>query len=131
MIRKNMRNLPLLLAVFAAPAFAAQPAPVAPMDLSVYDQMPRVGNAQLATDPYCDQPDALAASLVDDYAEEVVTTSDNADGTRFDFWASEEMGTWTVSYIRADGVACVVGSGTGWESGDSAGAQMQQIGLRP
>lgn len=133
MIRKNMRTLGLVGAVLVASAFpvvAAQP-PVQPdLDLSVYDQMPRVGNAQLATDPYCDRPDALAVSLSEDYAEEVVLTAQDMDGKRFDFWASETMGTWTVSYTRADGITCVVGSGTGWTSGDSAGAHMQQIGLR-
>lgn len=131
MIRKNMRNLYLIFAAMAisAPAMAAQPPTVQPMDLSVYDAMPRVGEAQLVTDPYCDQPDTLAASLIEDYAEAVVLSTRNPNGTRFDFWASAAGGTWTVSYTRADGVACVVGSGIGWQKGDSAGARMQQIGL--
>lgn len=132
MIRKNMRNLGILGAILAATAFpvaAAQPFVQPQIDLTVYDEMPRIGDAQLATDPYCDRPDALAASLSEDYAEEVVLTAQSMEGKRFDFWASGTMGTWTVSYTRADGVACVVGTGIGWESGDSAGAHMQQIGL--
>lgn len=132
MIRKTLRHLHIFAAgaALALPAFAAQPPAVSPMDLSVYDAMPRIGEAQLATDPYCDMPDTLAVSLVEDYAEEIVLSAQNPEGRRFDFWASDAFGTWTVSYTRADGVACVVGSGTGWQPGDSAGARMQQIGLR-
>lgn len=117
------------IATAALPAFAAMAPGVQPIDLTVYDQMPRIGEAQLATDPYCDRPDTLAIVLAEEYAEDVVATEANADGTSFDFWASEEFGTWTVSYTRADGISCVVGSGTGWDAGDNPSGPMREIGI--
>lgn len=128
----RMRHLALAgaaIATAALPALAAMKPAVQPIDLSVYDAMPRVGEAQLPTDPYCDRPDTLAVSLGEEYGEEVMLSAMNPNGTSFRFWASDEFGTWTVSYRRSDGIACVVGSGTGWSRGDSAQARMQGLGI--
>ena len=34
-----------------------------------------------------------------------------------EIWASEERGTWTVLVTRADGVSCIMASGTDWREG--------------
>jgi len=114
----------------SAALWPATPTPATgAINLAVYDDMPRVGRAQLPTDPFCDRPDIVAISLAEDYAEQIMLSAKNDDGTRFDFWASGPSGTWTVTYARADGVACVVGSGIGWSDGASAGTFLQEIGI--
>ncbi|MDH2327900.1 hypothetical protein QCN27_13600 [Cereibacter sp. SYSU M97828] len=117
------------IATTALPAFAAIRPETPSIDLAFYDAMPRIGEAQLPTDPYCDRSDTLAATLGEEYGEEVMLAAMNPNGTSFRFWASDEFGTWTVSYVRADGVNCVVGSGTGWTEGDSAAGHMQALGI--
>ncbi len=32
----------------------------------------------------------------------------------FEVWFSEEKGTWTILMTRADGVSCIMASGTNW-----------------
>jgi hypothetical protein len=114
----------------SAALWPATPAPVTgAINLALYDAVPRVGDAQLPTDPFCDSPDIVAISLTEDYAEEITLSAMNDDGTRFDFWASGQSGTWTVTYTRADGIACVVGSGTGWSDGAAPADFLQRAGV--
>ena len=40
----------------------------------------------------------------------------NADSI-FEVWHSEEKGTWTILMTRADGVSCIMASGTNWRDG--------------
>ena len=35
----------------------------------------------------------------------------------FEVWHSEEKGTWTILMTRADGVSCIMASGTNWREG--------------
>ena len=99
------------------------------INLAIYDNMARIGEAQRATDPFCDVPDVVAISLSEDHAEQIVLSAMNPDGTRFDFWASEQSGTWTVTYARSDGITCVVGSGTGWTNGGAPSLFMHEAGI--
>ena len=38
----------------------------------------------------------------------------------FEVWFSEEKGTWTILMTRADGVTCIMASGTNWRDVDPA-----------
>ena len=35
----------------------------------------------------------------------------------FEVWFSEEKGTWTILMTRADGMSCIMASGTNWRDG--------------
>lgn len=35
----------------------------------------------------------------------------------FEVWFSEEKGTWTILMTRADGLSCIMASGTNWREG--------------
>ena len=136
MIRMTMRQLALAgaaLTVLAGPVAAVvnnAPMPER-VDLAYYDGVTRTGMDQLPTDPYCADPETLAIDLSEVYGEDIVATHARDDGRSFDLWASPEMGTWTVSYTRVDGVACVIGSGTDWDDGDSTTERLIEVGLRP
>lgn len=99
------------------------------IDLSRFDAITRIGVEALPTDPYCDTPDVVDISLSEDFAERISLSAMNPDGTRMDFWSSDLMGTWTVTYTRADGIMCVVTSGTGWAEGASPAAIMRGAGV--
>jgi hypothetical protein len=36
----------------------------------------------------------------------------------FEVWFSDEKGTWTILMTRADGLSCIMASGTNWREGD-------------
>lgn len=36
----------------------------------------------------------------------------------FEVWFSQEKGTWTILMTRADGVSCIMASGTNWREGE-------------
>ncbi|QUS36407.1 hypothetical protein [Falsirhodobacter algicola] len=134
MFRATTRRLALAgaaLTLAALPVHAAMPPAMKgeTVDLAYYDSISRTGTDQLPTDPYCAAPDMLAADLGEAYQEDIVLTAMNPDGTQFDVWASGAAGTWTVSYTRADGIACVIGSGTDWSTGDDASARLTDVGL--
>ena len=38
----------------------------------------------------------------------------------FEVWFSEDKGTWTILMTRADGVTCIMASGTNWREGDTS-----------
>lgn len=68
-----------------------------------------------------EQPRATCAprdSLVDRLASAYSETREGAGlktGTQIlEIWTSTETGTWTVLITRADGVSCIVASGTHW-----------------
>ena len=35
----------------------------------------------------------------------------------FEVWLSKEKGTWTILMTRADGISCIMASGTNWRDG--------------
>ena len=132
----GFRRAPIAIAL-AATAALALPVSAAlwpqaqghSIDLSRFDAITRTGEAALATDPYCDTPDVVDISLSEDFAERISMSALNPDGTRMDFWSSDLMGTWTLTYTRADGIMCVVTSGTGWSVGSSPTAFMRDAGM--
>lgn len=132
MFRTTIRRLALAgaaLSVAALPVAALVPPQGDRIDLGRYDAITRVGNAQLPTDPYCAAPSTLAADLGEAYGEDIRLTAARDGGRMFQVWASDEAGTWTVSYTRPDGVACVIGSGTGWTGDSDATVRLQEVGL--
>lgn len=89
-------------------------------DLSVFDTITRIGDEQTADEPYCDVRPTLIKTLDHDFAESSKAKSPLAMERSVELFASDVMGTWTAVYTRADGVACIVSSGIGWEDGADA-----------
>lgn len=100
-------------------------------DFSVFDAITRIGAAQPADEPFCDRREKLLQTLDHDFAEHPHLRSPLDARRSVELWASEVMGTWTAVYTRADGVACVVSSGIGWETGHDPLALLQAEGLLP
>ncbi len=103
---------------FGGPAVVQPTEPVPgfelPLALRELDRQTRVGASLAPSDAFCDHRDVVAASLAEDYLEEVVETAGIPGGRMLELWASEDAGTWTLVYHRADGVACVADYGEGW-----------------
>ena len=100
-------------------------------DLSVFDTITEVGEAQSPDVPFCDHRADLLAVLDHDFAESPRVQHPLGDARSVELWASDVMGTWTAVYTRADGVSCVVSSGIGWTSGHDAIALLDAEGLLP
>ena len=96
-------------------------------DFARLDAMTRIGDAQLATDPYCDARPVVLMNLTDSYDERLKSSVAQDDGALLDIWASDDLGTWTAVYTRHDGIACVAGSGVGWTPGMSPEAALAQV----
>lgn len=132
MFRKMTCRIALAAAALtsvALPVAAVMPPEGDRVDLAYYDSIQQTGMDQLPTDPYCANPEMLAADLGETYGEDRMLTATRDNGRQFEVWASDSAGTWTVSYTRPDGIACVIGSGIGWDSGDNATARLQEVGL--
>jgi len=100
-------------------------------DLSVFDTITEIGEAQSPDVPFCDHRSDLLAVLDHDFAESPRLQQPLEGARSVELWASDVMGTWTAVYTRADGVACVVSSGIGWERGHDALALLETEGLLP
>ncbi|MFC3058350.1 hypothetical protein [Paenirhodobacter populi] len=100
-------------------------------DLSVFDAITEHGEAQAEDVPYCDQPATLSTVLRDDFGESPRHQTQMPQGRSVSLWASEEMGTWTAVYTRADGISCVISSGIGWQGGTDPIALLREEGLLP
>ena len=100
-------------------------------DLSVFDTITEIGEAQSPDVPFCDRRGDLLSVLDHDFAESPRAQRPLGEARSVELWASDIMGTWTAVYTRADGVACVVSSGIGWERGHDAIALLQDEGLLP
>ncbi|MFD2173053.1 hypothetical protein [Rhodobacter lacus] len=98
-------------------------------DLSVFDAISEIGPDQGYDQPYCDHHAALGTRLSEDFGENARVKSPLPGNRSIALWASDEMGTWTALYTRADGVACVVSSGIGWQSSTNPVALLKSEGL--
>ena len=83
-------------------------------DLSVFDAITEIGEAQSVDVPYCDHRATLLSTLDHDFAERPRLQHSLARDRSVELWASDVMGTWTAVYTRSDGVSCVISSGIGW-----------------
>ena len=45
----------------------------------------------------------------------------------FEVWFSQDKGTWTILLTRADGVSCIMATGTNWREADMAVAPVVGI----
>ena len=100
-------------------------------DLSVFDTITEIGEAQSPNVPYCDTRAAMRAVLAQDFGESARLTHPLEGRRSVELWASEAEGTWTALYTRADGVSCVVSSGIDWARGSDALALMEREALIP
>ncbi|SOC08069.1 hypothetical protein SAMN05877809_104225 [Rhodobacter sp. JA431] len=98
-------------------------------DLSVFDAISEIGADQSPNVPYCDRHGRLGETLAHDFGEHPRVQRPLSNNRSVALWASDVMGTWTAVYTRADGVACVVSSGIGWESGGNPIALLGSAGL--
>ena len=110
----------------AAPSSGTAPAS-ATLDLARFDAMTRTGAAQVAADPYCDVREVVLMNLSESYGETMRSSLQHGQGSVLDLWASDEFGTWTAIYTRADGIACVIGSGVDWTPGMTADAALARV----
>ncbi|MBE2278056.1 MAG: hypothetical protein IAE87_17370 [Rhodobacteraceae bacterium] len=98
-------------AVLSAPGIVAYEASP---NLAVYDMEMLAADDQPYDQAHCMMHAAMAENLSHDFAEERVEARVSDEGLVMELWASEVMGTWTILHKGADGVSCVVTSGTGW-----------------
>lgn len=66
--------------------------------------------------PYCTARADLAEALATKYSEQPVGGGMQGPDGLIEVWASAEGATWTILMSRADGMACVVATGTDWFS---------------
>ena len=65
----------------------------------------------------CAARDTVIEKLESGYGE-VFAGGGLQNATRiFEVWFSEEKGTWTILMTRADGMSCIMASGTNWREG--------------
>lgn len=100
-------------------------------DLSAFDKIETIGEAQNAETPFCDHRPKLLEVLKHDFAESPRVKQAIDNRRSVELWASSMMGTWTAVYTRPDGVSCVVSSGMGWEQGQNPVALLHREGLLP
>jgi hypothetical protein len=99
------------------------------VSLTRLDLQLRDGNRQDPDDPYCDTPEAVGISLVEDYAEKQQFSVWGEGQARLDFWAAAHSRTWTVVYTPSEDVSCVAASGTDWDGSTSPGAIARMVGF--
>ncbi|MEO1952057.1 hypothetical protein [Thioclava sp.] len=100
-------------------------------DLSAFDDVTAIGEAQSPDQPYCDNRAKLVDSLNHDFAEKPAMTKQLGDHRKVELYASSIMGTWTAVYTRADNVSCIVSSGTDWKRGNNPVALLHREGILP
>ena len=62
----------------------------------------------------CAARDAVIAKLESGYGETFAGGGVQNAKHVFEVWFSEEKGTWTILMTRADGMSCIMASGTNW-----------------
>jgi len=66
--------------------------------------------------PTCGQRDDLTAQLSQRFMEQLTAGGLQNASNVVEIWTSPENGTWTMLLSHPDGISCVVGSGTSWET---------------
>ena len=69
----------------------------------------------------CAQRDAVVAQLSGKYAEEFSGGGFHKEDRVFEIWVAEDASTWTMLMTRADGLTCIVATGTDWRYGSPGG----------
>ena len=65
----------------------------------------------------CAARDAVVDKLAVKYGEAFGGGGLQSAESIFEVWISQEKGTWTILMTRADGVSCIMASGTNWREG--------------
>lgn len=65
----------------------------------------------------CAERDAVVSKLQGTFGEAFSGGGLQTDTSVFEVWTSPDDGTWTILMTRADGVSCVMASGTNWRPG--------------
>jgi hypothetical protein len=100
-------------------------------DLSAFDDVTTIGASQSPDVPYCDHRGEMLKVLHHDFAESPRFEKSLGSNRKVELLGSNVMGTWTALYTRADGVSCVVSSGTDWKSGENPVALLHKEGILP
>jgi len=66
----------------------------------------------------CAKREIVVEKLGADYGEKFGGGGLQNASRVFEVWFSEEAGTWTILMTRADGVSCIMASGTNWRQAD-------------
>ena len=73
--------------------------------------------ATLHAQTNCAARDTVVEKLATGYGEAFAGGGLQSATSVFEVWFSEEKGTWTILMTRADGVSCIMASGTNWREG--------------
>lgn len=76
--------------------------------------LPSVAHAQ----NNCAKRDLVIEKLAANYGEVFGGGGLQNANRVFEVWFSEEKGTWTILMTRADGLTCIMASGTNWHDAD-------------
>lgn len=63
---------------------------------------------------FCGPRESIVERLEETYAEALSALGYQSDSQVVEVWSSKKTGSWTMLMTRADGVSCVVASGSGW-----------------
>lgn len=66
----------------------------------------------------CASRDIVIEKLTENYGEALGGAGLQNASRMFEVWFSEEKGTWTILMTRADGMTCIMASGTNWRDGE-------------
>lgn len=75
----------------------------------------------------CAQRDVVIEKLKAGYGEVFAGGGLQNSSRVFEVWFSAEKGTWTILMTRADGVSCIMASGTNWREGDPNATQPEGV----
>ena len=64
--------------------------------------------------PSCAEREFVVQKLTSGYGESFQGGGLQSENKIFEVWFSEEKGTWTILMTSAEGVSCVMASGTNW-----------------
>ena len=67
-----------------------------------------------AAAPFCAPRMQLVSALSMHHGEEIRGGGLQGETSWFEVWTSEEEGSWSIVMSRADGISCVMASGTDW-----------------
>ncbi len=67
---------------------------------------------------YCGPRDVVIDRLISGFGEALTAGGLRSQSSVLEIWAAPDTGTWTVLITRADGIACVMASGTDWHQRD-------------
>lgn len=77
-----------------------------------------MGAAPVHAQGNCAPREIVVERLKGSFGEGLAAGGLRSESQVLEIWAAPETGTWTVLMTRADGITCVVASGTNWHQQD-------------